>query len=221
MEQSDQDTLREAERLMKAHRYGEAITAFEARLAQNSNDLRALLEMGLCHLLNRSEATFVAIHREASQHIHRLGEVPPAIARLWDQYQQLFRKVTATALVVGTVAGISSCSETDDGGNDTLSSHRYSGGVLIDAAQQDDATDASESSDVISSHRYSGGVFVDAAEQDASTDASTSSDVISSHRYSGGVFVDAAEQDTSASDDAAPPHRYSGGMFFAPTKPRD
>jgi hypothetical protein len=45
----------DAERLMRTHRYAEAIGVFESRLADDPSDLGAMLRMGLCHLLNRSE----------------------------------------------------------------------------------------------------------------------------------------------------------------------
>ena len=92
---------RDAEGLMRAHRYREAIARFEVRLAEDPQDLCSLLRMGLCHLLDRSEAVFVAIYHRATAIIGELGEVPARARKLWFQYQQLVQSVTATALVVG------------------------------------------------------------------------------------------------------------------------
>jgi hypothetical protein len=89
---------------MKARRFGEAIAVFEAHLAEWPDDVRALLRLGLCHLLDSSEETFVAIHGRARALIEKLREVPTDLARLWAHYQQLLRKVSATALVVGAMA---------------------------------------------------------------------------------------------------------------------
>jgi len=97
-------TLELAEQAMKARRFGEAIAGFEAHLAEWPDDVRALLRLGLCHLLDRSEETFVAIHGRARALIEKLREVPADLARLWAHYQQLTRKVSATALVVGVMA---------------------------------------------------------------------------------------------------------------------
>ena len=97
-------TLELAEQAMKARRFGEAIAGFEAHLAEWPDDVRALLRLGLCHLLDRSEETFVAIHGRARALIEKLREVPADLARLWAHYQQLLRKVSATALVVGAMA---------------------------------------------------------------------------------------------------------------------
>ena len=89
---------------MRAHRYREAIARFEVRLAEDPQDLCSLLRMGLCHLLDRSEAVFVAIYHRATAIIGELGEVPARARKLWFQYQQLVQSVTATALVVGGIA---------------------------------------------------------------------------------------------------------------------
>jgi hypothetical protein len=97
-------TIERAEQAMKARRFDEAIAAFEAHLAESPDDVRALLRLGLCHLLDRSEETFVAIHGRARALIEGLREMPADLARLWAHYQQLLRKVSATALVVGTMA---------------------------------------------------------------------------------------------------------------------
>ena len=164
----------DAERLMRAHSYAEAIKVFESRLADDPSDLGAMLRMGLCHLLNRSEPAFVAIHDRATALIRELGAVPRQTEGLWSHYQRLFQLVTATALVVGGMASAVACD------NESTSSHKYSGGVYVepDAAADDAAADASAPD---------GDAAADAPDGDASTDAT------SAHRYSGGVYLDAAE----------------------------
>jgi hypothetical protein len=112
-----------AERLMRAHRYAEAIAVFQSRLADEPRDLGATLRMGLCHLLNRSEPAFLAIHARATALIRELGTVPRQTEELWSHYQHLFKLVTATALVVGGMAELVGCD------HPLVSAHKYSGGV--------------------------------------------------------------------------------------------
>ena len=167
-------TETDAERLMRAHRYAEAIRGFESRLADDPSDLGAMLRMGLCHLLNRSEPAFLAVHARATALIRELGAVPRQAEGLWSHYQRLFQLVTATALVVGGMASAVGCDE-------STSSHKYSGGVYV-------APDAA-----------TGGAPADASDGDAATDAASApdgdaaTDATSAHRYSGGVYLDAAE----------------------------
>jgi len=166
-----------AERLMRAHRYAEAIRVFESRLADDPSDLGAMLRMGLCHLLDRSEPAFLAIHARATALIRELGAVPRQTEELWSHYQRLFKLVTATALVVGGMVSAVGCDK------ESTSSHKYSGGVYVepDAATGGAPTDAS-------------GPDGDAATDAASApDGDASTDATSAHRYSGGVYLDAAE----------------------------
>jgi hypothetical protein len=169
-------TESDAERLMRAHRYAEAIAVFESRLADEPSDLGAMLRMGLCHLLNRSEPAFLAIHDRATAIIHELGAAPRQTEQLWVHYQRLFKLVTATALVVGGMASIVAC--------DVDSAPKNSGGVYVetDAAADDAARDTA--TDVVS-----------APDGDATVDAGADAagDAASAHRYSGGVYLDAAE----------------------------
>jgi len=165
----------DAERLMRAHRYADAIRGFESRLADDPSDLGAMLRMGLCHLLDRSEPAFLAIHARATALIRELGAVPRPAEGLWSHYQRLFQLVTATALVVGGMASAVGCD------NESTSSHKYSGGVYV---EPDAAT---------------GGAPADASDGDAATDAAAApdgdaaTDATSAHRYSGGVYLDASE----------------------------
>jgi hypothetical protein len=162
----------DADRLMREHRYTEAIAVFESRLADDATDLGAMLRMGLCHLLNRSEPAFLSIHDRATRVIRELGAVPRQTEQLWAHYQHLFKLVTATALVVGGIASTVACD------NEGTSAHRYSGGVYVgpDAAADDAATDASGPPD-----------------GDAAMDGDATTDAMSAHRYSGGVYLDATE----------------------------
>ena len=114
-----------AEGLMRARRYREAMEAYRRRLEQEPGDVAALLKLGICHLLDGSERAFVRIHKRAAKLIARLREVPPGLARLWARYQELFKKVTATALILGAVTV--AAYEAQAAG--TGSAHKYSGGV--------------------------------------------------------------------------------------------
>lgn len=109
-----------AEDLMRRRHLPEAVETFQIHLARQPDDLKALLELGICHLLNGSEEAFLAIHDKADGVIRAAGELPEAIVKLWRQYRSLVLKVTAAALVLGSVAA-----EAYGSG----SAHRYSGGV--------------------------------------------------------------------------------------------
>ena len=161
-----------AEALMRQRRFDEAIAVFEEHLRRHGDDLRALLELGICHLLNRGEEAFLRIGRRASRLLAALGEVPGDVRRLWSQYNDLARRVTATALVVGAVT-LPSCSNPNSG-------HKYSGGVykppvkVVKADQPAQAGEAQPAAPTtqqaiakpkpkpmpttFSAHRYSGGV---------------------------------------------------------------
>jgi hypothetical protein len=169
-------------RLMQGRRYDEAIALFEARLRNHPTDLGALLRMGLCHLLNRSEPAFLAIHDRAGAIIRELGAVPRQTEQLWAHYQHLFKLVTATALVVGGMAELVSCD------HPVVSAHKYSGGVYHEpsaptggattepmeaSAPREDPASAPDSGAKLeprpasavrphatSAHRYSGGVYL-------------------------------------------------------------
>jgi hypothetical protein len=181
-------TESDAERLMRAHRYAEAIAVFESRLADDPSDLGAMLRMGLCHLLNRSEPAFLAIHDRATAVIHELGAAPRQTEQLWVHYQRLFKLVTATALVVGGMANLIACEDLVSSG------HKYSGGVYHDpgapvggAANATDASapDGDAAMDVVSAP--------DGAAPDGDAGADAAADATSAHRYSGGVYLDAAD----------------------------
>ena len=167
--------------LMQAHRYDEAIARFEAHLGDHPTDLGALLRMGLCHLLNRSEPAFLSIHGRATALIRELGAVPVQTERLWAHYQHLFKLVTATALVVGGMAELMGCD------HPVASAHKYSGGVYQEPGPPvgGAATEATEAPPKdAGSARDSG-----AAPQPSTKPLGTARPhAISAHRYSGGVY---------------------------------
>jgi len=163
-----------ATRAMRGRRFAEAVDLLESRLVEVPGDLEAMLQLGICHLLSRSERAFLRIHETARAMVEASGELPERVARLWTHYRSLVRKVAAASLVMGS-ATFSSCN--------THSAHRYSGGVFQepapkpqterpteeDSAKADDSKkDALDDGAVpakpqpprpISSHRYSGGVY--------------------------------------------------------------
>lgn len=171
-------TLTMAEQAMRSRRYAEAIVLFDSHLEKSPSDLKPLLQVGICHLLNRSEDVFLHIYRVAAAIVDKTEKLSEDVKRLWKQYGVLVKKVTATAVLVSTVATtMSACT----------SSHKYSGGVYLDEP------DAGQTS----SHKYSGGVFLDSSSVDGSLDADLEGgapeDVFTSaHRYSGGVYLDSA-----------------------------
>ncbi len=164
------DARAQAEALMKKRRFPEAIALFDEHLQGRPDDLIALLEMGICHLLNTSEDAFLAIHRRAADLIAALRNLPGDVSLLWSQYNALVKKVAATALVLGSVAA-GGCE------NGASSSHKYSGGVykntqLTQEVAQNEAQpttrpqgksvkagkDTQGARPNVSAHRYSGGV---------------------------------------------------------------
>jgi len=157
-------TLALAEERMRQRRFSAAISLFEQHLETSPGDLTALLRLGICHLLNRSEDVFRAIYDRAEKLIQQMKSVPEDVGHLWEQYRALFLKVSATPLILGVMA-LSSCS-------DQQSAHKYSGGVYKKAepAKTEEVTDKQQTPQVeqpkekakppvTSSHRYSGGVY--------------------------------------------------------------
>ena len=171
--------------LMQAHRYDEAIARFEAHLADHPTDLGALLRMGLCHLLNRSEPAFLAIHVRATALIRELGAVPRQTEELWSHYQHLFKLVTATALLVGGLAELAGCD------HPVASAHKYSGGVYHEpGAPVGGASAQATQAYAPAENPGSGGAT---AEPSPGPTSPPRPQATSAHRYSGGVYLDAAE----------------------------
>lgn len=157
-------TLTQAEERMRLRRFSDAIPLFEQYLEASPGDLKALLRLGICHLLDRSEEVFRSIYHRAEELIQQMKSIPEDIGHLWQQYRALFLKISATPLILGVVA-LSSCSEQQ-------SAHKYSGGVYKKAepAKTEEVTDKEQTPQaeepkeeakppVTSSHRYSGGVY--------------------------------------------------------------
>src|ERR1035437_203696 len=93
---SHQGNMREqAEQRMRQRDFAAAIELFDRHLAKERQDLRAMLEMGICHLLNGAEEPFRQIHRQASVLLSQARDLPADVARLWEQYNGLFRKVSS------------------------------------------------------------------------------------------------------------------------------
>lgn len=93
-----------ADRFMKKRLFAEAIALYEERVAAVPTDLAALLKLGICHLLNRSEKRFLRIHLQAKERMASLSEVPSGTAALWRKYEDLAFKVAGGALVLGSLA---------------------------------------------------------------------------------------------------------------------
>ena len=96
--------LERADLLLREHRFGEAISGYEARLAAEPRDLAALLKLGICHLLNRSEEEFLRIFQVARERVSATSELSGDLQGLWNKYQGLAGRVTAGALVLGSLA---------------------------------------------------------------------------------------------------------------------
>jgi len=163
-----------ATRAMRGRRFAEAIDLLESRLADIPGDLEAMLQLGICHLLSRSERVFLKIHGKVSAMVEAAGQLPERVARLWAHYRSLVRKVTAAGLVMGS-ATLSSCN--------THSAHRYSGGVFQEPAPKPPAEQESEEDSA----------KADAEKKDVIEDGTGAAKPepvrpISSHRYSGGVY---------------------------------
>jgi hypothetical protein len=93
-----------ADRLMEERRFADAIPAYEERLDADSTDLVALLKLGICHLLNRSENRFLKIYLQGKERFATLSDLPAETAALWRKYEGLAVKVTGGAMVLGSLA---------------------------------------------------------------------------------------------------------------------
>jgi hypothetical protein len=164
---------------MQAHRYDEAIALLELHLRDHPTDLGALLRMGLCHLLNRSEPAFLSIHARATALIRDLGAVPRQTEGLWSHYQHLFKLVTGAALVVGGMAELVGCD------HPLVSAHKYSGGVYHEpAAPVGGARDQATEAYAPAENPGSGGAAAKSTPPSTPHPQATSA-----HRYSGGVYL--------------------------------
>jgi hypothetical protein len=157
---------------MKAGRYPEAIALFEAELKQHPDDLKTLLHLGICHLLNRSENLFLGIYKKAEKLRARMGAIPEDVSRVFSHYEGLVKRVTAAALLVSAVSATATGCGDDDDTSPASSSHKYSGGVYVGDDEEKTGTDSAapdagegDTDTISSAHRYSGGVYVDATDK--------------------------------------------------------
>ncbi|HCF61416.1 MAG TPA: hypothetical protein DFS52_25890 [Myxococcales bacterium] len=134
--------------------FTESIAAFELHLAAEPQDLRALLKLGICHLLNRSRGAFLDVHRRAEQVIARIGTLPADVVQLYELYRGLIVRVGAASLVAGTLVLNQGCTESkladagaaaapagegaDAGRIEHRPQHRYSGGVRLERQAPDE-----------------------------------------------------------------------------------
>ncbi|MBT3218042.1 MAG: hypothetical protein HN348_03045 [Proteobacteria bacterium] len=189
----------QATRRMRQHKYSEAIELFEAHLSTWPDDLVALMQLGICHLLNRSEQVFVAIHTQVSRKLDILDDLPAEVASLWGTYNRLMRNVGASALVIGATAG---CAEPKKDVVPEEASNKTE--EVLPKAEEGQAPD-----EAMSMHRYSGGVYqgddllqgddlqipLDEVDPNDETNKKKPKDkeATSMHRYSGGVFLEPRE----------------------------
>jgi len=94
----------QAERLMQERRLDEAIRLFRLVVDGHPGDLQALLELGLCHLLNRSERAFLKVHQRVRCLVGRIRVLPERLARLWALYGTLAARAGVSVLVMGTLS---------------------------------------------------------------------------------------------------------------------
>ncbi len=179
-----------AETEMKAKRFSQAIELFEQHLAAHPDDLAAKMRLGICLLLNRSEQGFIEIFHQVEAAVAMTKNLGRELARLWAQYQSLFAKVTATALLIGTVA-LTAADAMAQPNQPRFSGHRYSAGVSQQVKPPVKPQPVQppaglkpftqpDTSKPTSSHRYSGGVY--------KPPQPVPSTAPSSHKYSGGVY---------------------------------
>ncbi len=223
--------ITEAETLMKQRRIPEAIVLLEERVNTRPDDPRALLTLGVCHLLNGSERAFLTIYDRARLLLERLRDIPDDLARLWQKYRNLVVKVTASALIVGT-AGLAGC---------TKSGSEQKAGEIPPAVQKTKPSDAA--AQPASQISDAAPAPADAAEPanvppppppDAAAKPKPTTKPrppASMHKYSGGVYLKpdlpkqppaSSEPDKKPEPDVKPGsmHRYSGGVYLEPREPK-
>lgn len=189
------EMLQQAENCMKQHDFAQASRLFQDYLQARPNDIKAMLEFGICCFVNRSEQTFLAIFEQAGKRIAAMKSLPEDIARLWEKYNSLVKKASITALVVG-VSMSGACQreqqtvkptnneqniQQPDKQDPPYSAHRYSGGVYLPPKQDVKPVEPKPGDDTYSAHKYSGGVYLDpkdliddkaGSSKDATADAS-------------------------------------------------
>lgn len=190
-----QDRLAQADRLMQNRRFAEALQIYEQHLQEAPADAAALLKSGICHLLNRSQAKFLAIYAQARSLLAALDGIPADVQALWRKYEGLVAKVTAGAMVVGGLA-VAGCDKPPAESEPQPQPPSATPAAPAAAAPAKPATPSA--ADLSSSHRYSGGVYLPPQQELVSPAESAAPSgkkpAPSSHRYSGGVFLDPAAE---------------------------
>lgn len=165
-----------AEKLMKQRDFSGAVNVLSAIMEDEPENIKVMLKLGICHLLNRSEENFLLIYEKAERIISSMKEIPENITHLWTQYKGLIAKVTAASLVIGSTVVSTGC--------DKGSAHKYSGGVYK-PTKKENITEAKENN--VETEK----------PKEASTESTEEKEIIntpemktiSCHRYSGGVFI--------------------------------
>ena len=209
MDRDRPDERARAEQLLQEQRYPEAIESFSAHLQREPSDPEALLQLGICHLLNREEQQFLAIHEHAARVIATATELPRGVPRLWTLYRSLVAKVTATALAVGASAG---CDHAGTPSPEVSAEPTPSSAVAASASAVATSTAAAAPTAADSPPTVvpTANASPTAAAKPTATSAlvpsakpTASVPVAPAHRYSGGVMPPTTK----------PAHRYSGGVF--------
>jgi hypothetical protein len=205
------ESLTEAETLMKQHRVSEAIELFEGHLRAQPDDTRALLKLGVCHLLNGSEEAFLTIYDRARRTLERLRDIPADLARLWDKYRSLMVRVTASALIVGGAATLPGCTKSgsEPSPQPGATQPGDTAGQTVPAPQIADAAPQPDDTHLSAKEIDAAPLPPDAAPK-AKADAGTTKPA-SMHRYSGGVYMRPKPEPKPGSM-----HKYSGGVYKEP-----
>ena len=77
------DLCTQAAELMQEQRFADAVEAFDGHLVREPTDPKALLQLGICHLLDRSEQIFLDIYERVARLIGTLEQIPAEVVRLW------------------------------------------------------------------------------------------------------------------------------------------
>jgi len=286
MKASRGDLVGAAAKAMRQRRFGEAIELLDEHLRSSPDDLGATMRLGICHLLSRSEKTFLEIHAKVKSAIDRLAAVPDDIRRLWEQYTGLMKKVTGAALLIGG-ASLAGCSAKPEAPSSKTPETEASVAPKPEPSDMEISGDEAGpvratrgrgvtrpnfeellADDIQSAHKYSGGVYKPPVFPGAVLHENMTAeeikreiaklekqladlkkgyqedDTISAHRYSGGVLVapravtmqielrikalreklarlmdrPAPHETIKEEIDIQSSHRYSGGVFVAPKR---
>lgn len=143
--------------LMKNRRFAEAITVYEAQLSAVPKDLSALLKLGICHLLNRSEKEFLRIFQAAQVQVAQTAELSRDVQMLWDRYKGLAARTVAGVLVVGSLA-VTGCTASDSPPAVEAQSPSAVKKSADSAVKQQPP--GNQENPLFTGHRYSGGVYL-------------------------------------------------------------